>query len=153
MKLLRLAPLITSTASLMYAHDQHIFFLTFLHPSYRSEANQFFPRWFKICLQRALWPIATLYPLSILSSATNIYLLDPKSADARLWYWSGLAFTTGHFLFGKKAKRLLDEIQNDKSKGKSTEDMREWLDMNFVRSLTVDLLGWVSFVGAAVVGA
>ena len=55
----------------------------------------------------------------------------------------------GHFLFGKKAARLLVAIENDQSGGNSTKDMREWLDMNFVRTLTVDLLSWLSFLMAA----
>jgi len=149
MKLLRLAPLITSTASLMYGHDQHLFFSAFLHDSYRLEANKFLPSWFKICLKRAILPILTLYPLSITLATTNIYLSDQGSSDARVWYWSGLVFTIGHFLFGKKAARLLIAIENDQSGGNSTKDMREWLDMNFTRTLTVDLLGWLSFLMAA----
>jgi len=94
-------------------------------------------------------PILTLYPLSITLAATNIYLSDQGSSDARVWYWSGLVFTIGHFLFGKKAARLLIAIENDQSGGNSTKDMREWLDMNFTRTLTVDLLGWLSFLMAA----
>jgi len=52
-------------------------------------------------------------------------------------------------LFGKKVARLLIAIENDESGGKSTKDMRDWLDMNFTRTLTVDLLGWLSFLMAA----
>ncbi|MCJ1453598.1 hypothetical protein MMC28_003945 [Mycoblastus sanguinarius] len=149
-KLLRLAPLLTSTATLMYAYDQHLFFSTWLHDSYRHEANNLLPRWFNICLKRALRVIVTLYPLSITFAVANIYTgMQKESSNASLWYWSGMAFTVGHFLFGKKAIRLLDAIETDQSKGNSTTDMREWLGMNLVRSLAVDLPAWLSFLMAA----
>ena len=148
-KVLRLAPLVTSTASLAFAHDQDLFFSAWLHPSYRPEANALLPRWFHICLKRALRVIITLYPLSTLFAAANLYTCSEKSI--RIWYWSGLAFTAGHFLvFGRRALGLLDKVQYEKEKGQCTRDLREWLDMNFWRSLGVDSLGWVCFGVAAV---
>lgn len=149
LKLLRLAPLITSTATLMYAHDQHLFFGAWTHESYRKEANTFLPRWFKICLQRAIAIIFTFYPITMILAGANIFLGDPANQKATNFYYSGLAFTFGHFLFGKWAMRLLGAIENDESKGNSTTDMRSWLAMNMIRSVTVDLLGFLSYLMAA----
>ena len=146
LKLLRLAPLITSTATLMYAHDQHLFFGTWIHDSYRKEANTFLPRWFKICLQRAIVIIFTFYPVTMILAGANIYTGDSTNSKATYFYWAGLSFTFGHFLFGKWAMRLLGAIENDESKGNSVADMRSWLAMNMIRSVTVDFLGWLNFL-------
>ena len=148
LKLLRLAPLITSTATLMYAHDQHLFFNAWTHESYRKEANAFLPRWFNICVHRAIIIIFTVYPATMILAGANIYLGDPANQQATKFYYGGLAFTFGHFLFGKWAMRLIGAIENDESKGNSTTDMRSWLAMNMIRSVTVDLLGFLSFLMA-----
>ena len=150
LKLLRLAPLVTSTASLTFAHDQHLFFSPWLHQSYQPEANALLPRWFHICLKRALVVIITLYPLNALFAIANLYTCS--EGRVKVWYWSGLAFTMGHFLFAKNALGLLDRVQYEKEKGQCTRDLRQWLDMHAWRSLVVDLLGWVSFGVAAAEG-
>ena len=149
MTLLRLAPIITSTASLTFAHDQDLFFRPFIHESQRQKSNAFLPGWSKEALPRAFWVIFALYPTTAALTLTNIYTGD--AGEARKFYWAGLAFTFGHFLFGMKALRLLDAIENDKSKGNSTQDMKSWLDNNTLRSFSVDLPGWISFICAAMI--
>lgn len=49
----------------------------------------------------------------------------------------------------KKAIGLLIRIKDDGSKGKTTEDMREWVKMNIVRGLLTDLPAWMAFLMAA----
>ncbi|KAL6713689.1 hypothetical protein ACLMJK_009154 [Lecanora helva] len=151
--LLRLAPLITSTASLTYAHDTNLFFRIFLSPTYSPpEANLILPPWFKTYMKRGVVPIITLYPLSLISAGANIYFTEASRAGAAaMWYGLGFGFTVGHFLFARWAVRLLVAVAGDESKGKCTEDLREWLGMHLWRSLSVDGPGWVCFLMAAVV--
>ena len=100
-------------------------------------------------MDRAFWMIFTFYPISSLLAIANIYTGD--AGEAKKFYWAGLAFTIGHFLFGKKAIRLLNAIKTDESKGNSTTDLKDWLDNNTLRSFSVDLPGWASFVAAALI--
>lgn len=146
--LLRLAPLITSTTTITYNLAHHIFFTAFLAPSHQKEANAFIPRWTEIWMPSAKWPIVVFYPLSLVLAASNIYTTT-ASGGAKAWYWAGLVFTFGHFLWAKKAIGLLIRIKDDGSKGKSTKDMREWVKMNIVRGLLTDLPAWMAFLMAA----
>ena len=96
----------------------------------------------------AKWPIVIFYPLSLALAASNIYITT-ASEGAKAWYWAGLVFTLGRFLWVKKAIGLLIRIKDDGCKGKSTEDMREWVKMNIVRGLLTDLPAWTAFLMAA----
>ena len=149
-KLLRIAPLITSTASLTFARDQHIFFRAWLHPPYRSEANILLPRWFAHFLKGGFPFILVFYPGTAALAIANLCV--GKGTDeyskASLWYWGGFLGTVGHFFFATWAIRLLRAVSRDESKGKSTENLRRWLDMNYWRSISVDMGGWLCYLVA-----
>ena len=147
--LLSLAPLLTSTASLMFAHDHDLFFRTFLDGNYHNKANSLLPIWMKVCLRRAFLVIAVLYPSTVVLALANTNIFTGRWDDGTIFYWAGLVFTLAHFAYGKTALRLLDRIQEDASNCNATADMRAWLDMNLVRSLSVDLPGWLCFLLAA----
>ena len=150
--LLGVAPLITSTASLMYAHDQDLFFRAFLDGKYRTKADNLLPPWMGVCLRRAFKIIGILYPSTILLALANTNIFTGRWDDGTIFYWAGLAFTVAHFAYGKTALRLLDRIQNDATNGNATSDMRAWLNMNLMRSLSVDLPGWLCFLLAVNAG-
>ena len=146
LKLIRLAPLLTSTASLTFAHDHDLFFRAFLHPSYTTKANAFIPPWTAIYMPRGGFTIMTLYPSTLLLAIANVYVGNTPAAS---FYYAGLAFTIGHFLFAGRAIGLLNRMKRDESKGKSTDDMAAWVNMNVLRTLAVDLPGWVCYLLAA----
>ena len=162
---LRLCPLITSTATLMYAHDNDLFFRGFLHEQslqnskYKAQVNEILPQWLKNIFHRAGLPIFTLYPATILLSLANVFvnIANDNAATAGVGmetklYAAGLAFTLAHFLFAKRALSLFARILEDKSQGDSTSDLKAWVDNNIVRTFLVDGPGWVCFLGAVVMG-
>lgn len=128
--LLRLAPLVTSTASLTFAYDQHIFYSPWLQlpsPPSSSSANKetttLRARYFRICLQRALVVIATLYPLTALFAVAN--LLTGANGNGGKWYWAGLVFTGAHFaLYATRAVRLLEKVRSEGEDGEKGEGKR-----------------------------
>ena len=149
MLLLRIAPVITSTATLTYAWDQELFLRPFVRDSIRSKANPVLPEYATTWLERGYWMIVILYPASLTLSLANIFAGHRPDVATQRVYWAGAAFTIGHFLFGQKAIRLLHAIESDESKGNSTDDLKSWLDNNAIRSFAVDLPAWLSFVAAA----
>ena len=77
-------------------------------------------------------------PLSIITSATNIYFSEAASSGAKSWYWRGLLFTVGNVLYGRWALRLMNAIVEDELNGACLGNVKEWLGMNLVRGLTVE---------------
>ena len=146
LKLLRLAPLILSTISLTNAHDHDLFFRTLSHPLCAAKTNAVIPPWMTVYMPRGGITIMTLYSSTLLLAIANVYT---GNTEAARYYYAGMAFTIGHFLFAGRAIGLLNRMKNDGSKGKGSDDMAAWVRMNVLRTLTVDFPGWVCYLLAA----
>ncbi|RLL96039.1 hypothetical protein CFD26_105597 [Aspergillus turcosus] len=148
---LRLAPLISSTCSLWFAWDQHLFLSIFVSPENRSFSNQFVPTYFRTFFRRGLTWVLVLLGLSLSTAGLNI-VTDGASLRARQslqWYAAGAAFATGHVAFAPFVAPKVRAISEDHSQGQSTRDLEAWLRLNRIRMFTVDLAAWVCFgVGA-----
>jgi hypothetical protein len=94
--LLRVAPLVTSTAALLFSVDQYVFLDTFLAPQHRHKANEIVPSYFKAFFSKGIVTIFTLYPLSIATGIGN-YHANPNGAWQ--WYAAGTALAAAHFAF------------------------------------------------------
>lgn len=151
-RLLRLLPVLTSTITLQFALDEHIFLGTWMQPSFRSQANTHLPAWFTHWGRRGRWIIILGYPANYILAILNLLLSREQvlASGADKWYMLGLLFSAGHIaIFGKRAIKLLAEIKNDVPKGNSTYSMGVWLRMNWVRALVTDLPAWFCFIVAA----
>ena len=148
LNLLRLTPVLSSTANLMYAHDENLFLSSWVQPSYRERANSLLPSWFSHWCPRALLVILVGFPASMVSgiSSVSIKSWPLQENGAHKWYWAGIAFTFAHFIYGPRALRLLDDIQEDRPKGNSTTSMEKWLKMHRMRTFTADIPAWVCFL-------
>ncbi|KAL6232481.1 hypothetical protein BDW75DRAFT_19527 [Aspergillus navahoensis] len=149
-KLLRMAPLVTTTASLMYAWDEHWFLSGFLRPEYKQHSDAMLPRYFRRFFEQGIWIIASLNTVTLTSSITNL-LVDRPVLDrlgSSRWYWAGLGFTVCHFLFVPLIAYPIRDIMEDRSKGASTKDLKRWIDIHRIRVLVADLPGWLSFFAA-----
>ncbi|KAF1961824.1 hypothetical protein CC80DRAFT_401863 [Byssothecium circinans] len=147
-RVLRLLPVLTSGATLMYAVDEHIFLGTWVHPSLRDRANVHLPVWFQHWLRRGRWPIMLGYPANFSLAILN--LIVARDECATMWYALGFLFTLGHVaIYARTAVKLLADIQADIPKGNSTHSMGVWLRMNWLRALTTDLPAWICFIVAA----
>lgn len=151
-RVLRLLPVLTSTVTLMFAVDEHIFLGTWMHPSFRDRANAHLPAWFYNWGRRGRWVIILGYPSNYALALLNLAVARNEllAADAANWYLLGLLFSVGHIaIYAKTALRLLAEIKADVPKSNSTYSMGIWLTMNWVRALTTDFPAWICFIVAA----
>lgn len=155
-KLLRIAPLVTTTSSLMYAWDEHWFLSGFLHthadPStdadYKAHSNALLPRYFRRFFEQGIWIIASLNCATLASSITNLLIDRPLTRSSTRWYGAGLAFTVAHFLFVPLIAYPIRDIVEDRAQGESSRDLKRWIDIHRVRVIVADLPGWLSFFGA-----
>lgn len=152
--LLRLAPLLTSTTTLMYAFDHHLFFSAFLAPHLHSQSTTYLPKWLQVFTVPAKWVIFLGYPTTLTLALTNYFSITSSqsssslrltSSSAGIWYLCGAAGTVAHFFFAPTALRLLGEMMDEKQSDKCLGKMKEWLDMNIRRELVADIPAWVSF--------
>jgi len=151
-RVLHLLPVLTSSATLMYAVDEHIFLGTWMHPGFRDRANSHLPAWFDNWGRRGRWPIILGYPANYALGILNIVVARQylDNTNAAKWYGLGLLFSVGHIaIFGRKAIGLLGDIKADRPKGNSTYSMGVWLRMNWIRAVTTDLPAWLCFIVAA----
>jgi hypothetical protein len=149
---LRLAPLISSTCSLWFAWDQHLFLSIFVSPSNRSFSNQFLPTYFRTFFRSGLTWVLVLLGLTLSTAGLNI-ATDGVSLRARQslqWYAAGAAFATGHVAFAPFVAPKVRAISEDHSEGQPTRDLEVWLRLNRIRMFTVDIAAWVCFGVAAI---
>ncbi|KAF7114707.1 hypothetical protein CNMCM5793_009658 [Aspergillus hiratsukae] len=140
MKLLRLAPLVTTTSSLMYAWDEYWFLSGFLRPEYKHHSEAMLPRYFRRFFEQGIWIIASLNTLTLSSSVANL-LIDRLALDrlgSSRWYCAGLGFTVCHFLFVPLIAYPIRDIMEDRSKGQSTKDLKRWIDIHRILDQGVD---------------
>jgi hypothetical protein len=150
-RVLRLLPLLTSSWTLFFALDEHIFLGTWTRPSYTQTANVHLPASFTLWGRRGRWTILLGYPSNYLLAILNLLVARDElyAASAAKWYALGLLFSFGHIvIYGKTAIGLLADIKADRPKGNSTHSMDVWLRMNMIRALTTDLPAWVCFIVA-----
>ena len=175
LKLLRLTPLVISTASLMCGIDQTTAIQPFTRPELaQKRSGQVLPHWFPPFFQRTILVIAIAYPLAISTAYLNTIVgrqagplsrpeasisqgifkfIDgrPVSATARSFYYAGMCFSAGHFLYGPYAMRIIGRICDNKKPGdNNTTAAEEWLVMNATRLVTVDIWGWFMYLCAVV---
>ena len=175
LKLLRLTPLVISTASLMCGIDQTIAIKPFTRPELANKSSsQVLLHWFPPFAERIILVIAIAYPLAISTAYLNTIVgrqagslsrsepsisqgifkfIDgrPVNATARSFYYAGMCFSAGHFLYGPYAMRIIGRIcDNTKPGDNNTIAAGEWLVMNATRLVTVDIWGWFMYLCAVV---
>lgn len=81
---------------------------------------------------------------ALLMSAKDLLV----SKGSRNLFMSGLLGTCAHFCFVPKMMGVIDDITSDRLDGNSTDDMRRWLKVHYVRLVVADIPAWVAYVGA-----
>ncbi|CRL24141.1 unnamed protein product [Penicillium camemberti] len=136
LKLLRVAPLLTTTSALLYAWDEHWYLSGFLLSEHKPETETILPSYFRRFFEQGVFIVAGLNTLTVSTSIANL-LIDRPVLDrlrSSRWYWAGLGFTVCHFL--------------ESVSGKSTKDLQRWIDIHRIRVLVSDLPAWMSFLAA-----
>ncbi|KAK7931831.1 hypothetical protein PG985_002543 [Apiospora marii] len=129
MTLLRVTPLVTSTAAVMFSADQYLFLDTLLAPPHRERANELVPLTF---FGRGIWIIMTAYPLSIATGVANVYqssgggssiaakLSSGGNNGAARWYAAGAALALAHFAFVPSIMYKVQALNEGEGKGEGT---------------------------------
>lgn len=151
---LALAPLITASCSVWYSWDQYLFFSRFVQPEIRTEANAVLGAYWRSFFAPGLVGIFSLYGLSVATGVANFLSARPQgssssSSSSSSLYLAGACFAAAHFLFAPAVAGPIDRMSHGTSKVDNVEEQRSWLKVHVVRTLTVDIPGWVCFFLAA----
>ncbi|KAI0406771.1 hypothetical protein F4802DRAFT_595778 [Xylaria palmicola] len=149
---LRLVPLISSTASLWYAWDQYEQITLFRKPESRVPANQILPHYFVSFFNRGLPRVIGL--LAITASSCGAVLRYGPAAHlsdtgAYPWYIAGMLFAIAHVAWGPFVLVPVRAIGND-AREKNIVHLEDWLRLHVWRSLTVDIGAWICCLVATV---
>ncbi|EKV19721.1 hypothetical protein PDIG_01680 [Penicillium digitatum PHI26] len=150
LKLLRVAPLLTTTSALLYAWDEHWYLSGFLRSEHKAETETVLPSYFRRFFEQGIFIVAGLNTLTVSTSVANL-LTDRPVLDrlrSSQWYWAGLGFTACHFLFVPLIAYPIRDIIENRSQGKSTKDLQRWIDIHRIRVFVADLPAWMSFLVA-----
>lgn len=156
--ILRIAPLSISSASLMYSFAQQVFFGAFANPELASHpdeiAGKLLPHYVPTIWARGVPPILVGYPCGFLLGLGNVFgSAASENPLARKLYLAGSVFTACHFFYARAGRRITLQMSNKGpgSAPKNQAAITTWTEMNFRRTLIVNLPGWLSFFAATVV--
>ena len=144
MVLLRVAPLITSSASLSYCWAQNVFISIFARPRNREKSNPLLPTYIEDWFYGYTSQLVATYTTTILTASANLYYhrqILVASNSAR-WYAAGAIFSAAHFAFVPAVAWKFTTIINNETKGNSVKVLDAWLRVHRFGSLTVDMLSW-----------
>ena len=143
--LLRIAPVVSTSMSLWFCVDQYTFYRGLIVPPVREKGNQVLPIFWKTWLPQGLTYIFGLYGLSIGFGIANLY---QGTTPSRL-YAIGAAFSASHFLFVPFVAPKIQAMSEGADSDQNWVQQRKWLKVHAIRSLFVDLPGWLCFLAAA----
>jgi hypothetical protein len=145
--LLRTAPLITSTCSLWYSLDQDFFLKNFLHPDHRTRSNEIVPSYFNVFFVPGTIRVLGLLAMTMTGGGYNILARRSGSGSSTSlrWYTAGTLLAASHLLFVPAVAPKIQAMVEDSSKGRSTDDLEGWLNVNRIRTWTVDFAAWACF--------
>lgn len=155
LNLVRLAPLVISTASVMCQIDQTAAIRPFAQPTLAKSGGAVLPYWFPIFFARTIRVVALSYPLAFGTALLNTWKYGVTLEDTtKYFYWVGMAFSAGHFLYAPRAMKIIGRINDTENPGpKNIQAVHEWLSMNFIRLLTVDMPGFIMYLCAVLSAA
>ncbi|KAG5935651.1 hypothetical protein E4U59_005440 [Claviceps monticola] len=155
-KALLLAPLVSSSWSLVYAWDQHVFLNHLTHPELCQRSNAILPTYWRVMFPLGITQVVLL--LGTTTSASVGAIVWHKDLLQRrgslLWYAGAAGFAVGHLLFAPLVAPLIKYMMDDEGGrplerkraepgDRNVEAQQRWLGYNMVRLLTTDLGAWV----------
>ena len=152
--LLRLSPLVISSASLMFSWSQDISLGAFLHPSLRNDpahpSGKLLPRYLPAFMSPGIWGIGLTYPPATVICVING--LSGQTREARTLYFAGALFSIAHFCWGPTMFAILGRIGDVKSAGVPNENaLKEWLPRHRARTLLVNVPAFLCILAATLV--
>ena len=150
-KALLLAPLVSSTGSLVYAWDQDLFWRMLTHKDVATRADRLMPTYWRVMLPGGLTQVLVLLGVTTWTSVAGIIMHKPllRARGALPWYIATASLAVGHLVFGPFVARIIREIMDDEGRPqkeerrtRNIEAQKRWLWFNFVRMLTTDIGAW-----------
>ncbi|KAF9235004.1 hypothetical protein BU15DRAFT_65221 [Melanogaster broomeanus] len=138
--LIRLVPVLSSTASVTFAMSEYQTLVPWLSRDLPSKhLATWFNHWFKL---------GTVGILAFgIASTWGGYLGWRETAGgASVLYKYGTYFALGHFAFAPPVSQCIKRLVYDPTDGK--EELKLWLKIHTVRTLTTDIPAMLCFVGA-----
>lgn len=163
-----LAPLVSTTASLLFSIDQQTFLSYLVHPTLArhptAPSNALLPAYFKNFFIPGLSRVLTFLTITTTTTVYGLIKYKPLLLAKRSgwWYVGAASLAIGHLGFVPLVAHRLQSIMDDeggdgdlemqKVKGGKTnvDTLKEWLAVNLVRTWTVDVGAWIC-AGVAVV--
>ncbi|KZZ98386.1 hypothetical protein AAL_02904 [Moelleriella libera RCEF 2490] len=160
-KFLLAAPLLSSTGTILFAWDQHLFFNIFTHPELEKRSNSILPAYWRLLFPRGLAQVVSLLGITTWTSIAAIVWNRPLLAKkgALPWYAATAGLALGHLVYVPLVAPLIKYMVDDEG-GRSLERKREepangnvdaqkkWLGWHMMRTLTTDLGAWLCCVVA-----
>jgi hypothetical protein len=149
---LRLAPVITASATLTFAGNQQWIFELFTRPELAAQSKTFLPPWFNTAFWIGLPKVAGLATASAIGAVLNLRDAGPlRAKGAYVWYVYGAVLAAANLLFVPAAVARAKGVAEDTNgEGRCLREMKSWLRVNAVRTLTVDTGVWICLFIAAV---
>ncbi|SPQ26560.1 b497194e-7239-45dc-80ea-1b3f270caca1 [Thermothielavioides terrestris] len=152
--LLRTAPLVSSTCTLLYGTDQSFFLGLLNRPAAtRARSRPLLPDYFAAFFRRGVVFVVACLAVTTWSSVANLYVRPAalRARDSRWWYVAGAVLSASHLLFVPLvAPSIKATVDADEKGTDANASLDEWLTVNWVRTLTVDLGAWAACFVAAV---
>ncbi|EAW15333.1 putative integral membrane protein [Aspergillus clavatus NRRL 1] len=154
LRLLAVAPLATSTGSLVHALVELFSNSAFVQPSVRKSSDAVLPKWYAYVFNRQIVSVLALNLTTISTGLSNILLSRSKRilpVSRTTFYWAGVAGAVTHLVFAPLvAPRIQRMVENTNENG-ATVEMDEWLGYHRIRMLVADLPAWLAFAAAVMV--
>ncbi|KAL2104999.1 hypothetical protein VUR80DRAFT_9180 [Thermomyces stellatus] len=142
---LRTAPLVSSTCTLLFAWDQHLFLSNLNLPDTRALSKPVVRPYFRCLFRRSIAQVLGFVAVTAAASAANLRAHRPSlsARGSAPWYAAGALLAAGHLLFvpiiAPRVRALVQDAEVDPN-----DVLDKWLSVHAVRSLTVDLAAWVA---------
>lgn len=152
---LLLTPLVSSTCTLLFAHDQDVFLRIFTTPAVSNLGNGILPPYIRRFVPLGLKRVFGFLSVTIGASIASSYVAAPLlTAQGSLrWYQASAVLATAHLVFAPlvvpRLKAMMEGVETvtnddvDETKKRNVVVLKEWLVVNGIRSLTTDLGAWV----------
>ncbi|OQE31464.1 hypothetical protein PENSTE_c001G03606 [Penicillium steckii] len=151
--LIRVTPLVLSSASLMFSWAQDISLGALLHPSLREDpahpSGKILPRFLPAFMKPGIWGLALTYPPATVLCLINGF--SDQSSEVRHLYLAGSLFSIAHFCWGPSMLAILRRIQDPNTDGVPNESALEmWLPRHHARTLLVNMPAFLCIFAATV---
>ncbi|KAA8917266.1 hypothetical protein TRICI_000604 [Trichomonascus ciferrii] len=148
-KLLRVAPVLTTTATVVYGLNERLYLGVFVRKEQQAKANAILPGYFDVLFRKGVKYVVTGYTSTIGFALANLvggsYAMAKSSPSTQL-YWTGLGLAALHFAFVPLVAGSIKDIVEDQPEGKTTSRLQDWLDIHRFRLIFADIPSWLCFI-------